>query len=124
MLWMAAIFLGSSFRLPAAAIPRLPFPAADKVAHFIEYAILSALYLFALDVALPGRHLAACILAAAMASAYGATDELHQAFVPGRDCSLMDWLADLAGAAGAAAVWLAVMRRSERRTRDASGAPS
>lgn len=29
--------------------------------------------------------------------AYAATDEIHQAFVPGRDANLMDWIADIAG---------------------------
>ena len=28
---------------------------------------------------------------------YGATDEWHQSFVPGRDASVLDWLADLCG---------------------------
>ncbi|MCX7803659.1 MAG: VanZ family protein [Planctomycetota bacterium] len=112
LFWMAAIFFGSSVRFPAVAVPKLLFPHADKLAHAIEYAILSTLYMFALEPLLPGRRLLAGFLAATMAVAYGATDELHQAFVPGRDCSLMDWLADLAGACTAAAVWLAIRRRS------------
>lgn len=33
----------------------------------------------------------------AFSMAYAATDEIHQAFVPGRDANLMDWIADIAG---------------------------
>ena len=45
--------------------------------------------------------------ALAIAVAYGATDEVHQMFVPGRTPDVMDVLADAAGALVAAAVCLA-----------------
>lgn len=38
-------------------------------------------------------------MAIALAVAYGALDECHQWFVPGRECSLADWHCDSAGAA-------------------------
>ncbi len=38
------------------------------------------------------------LLAFLIAFAYGGTDELHQYFVPGRQCSLWDLLADGLGA--------------------------
>jgi VanZ family protein len=38
------------------------------------------------------------VLAAALAGAYGVTDEWHQTFTPGRDASLADVVKDLAGA--------------------------
>jgi VanZ family protein len=31
-------------------------------------------------------------------SLYGASDEFHQYFVPGRDCEFFDWVGDTTGA--------------------------
>ncbi len=42
------------------------------------------------------------MLAVGVASAFGASDEWHQSFVPGRSAELADWVADTAGAACAA----------------------
>jgi VanZ family protein len=48
-----------------------------------------------------------------MASAvYGVSDEFHQRFVPGRNASIEDWVADVAGAAvGVAAAFAWRSRR-------------
>jgi VanZ family protein len=35
---------------------------------------------------------------ACIASLYGATDEIHQLFVEGRNCNAWDWVADTVGA--------------------------
>jgi VanZ family protein len=40
---------------------------------------------------------------------YGAGDELHQYFVPGRDCNVWDWLADALGAMMGTALAIPVM---------------
>ncbi len=46
-------------------------------------------------------------IACAVAAAYAVTDEIHQAFVPGRQAQVGDVLIDTAGAAlGIAALWL------------------
>jgi hypothetical protein len=45
-------------------------------------------------------------LAVLIVSAFGATDEWHQSFVPGRDCDVFDWLADTAGAALAVTLYV------------------
>jgi VanZ family protein len=60
-----------------------------KLAHIAEYAILGGLILRAV------RNAPAAVL---LASAYAATDEIHQAFVTGRHGSPLDWLIDTAGA--------------------------
>jgi VanZ family protein len=52
----------------------------------------------------------ALLLALSLASLYGATDEFHQSFVPGRSADVLDWLADTLGAAlGASAAGAATL---------------
>lgn len=68
-----------------------------KFVHASEYALLCFLWWRALaSVTTPRR---AALLAFVIASAYAATDELHQTFVDGRHGSPVDWLIDSAGAA-------------------------
>ena len=61
-----------------------------KLAHAAEYAVVGLLLLRAL-----GRAVAAFWLGAA----YAVTDEIHQAFVPGRVASPVDFAIDAAGLA-------------------------
>jgi VanZ family protein len=61
-----------------------------KLAHLTEYAILGALLFRAVQ-----RE----PLAVLLGSAYAVTDEVHQAFVTGRDGSPVDWLVDTLGVA-------------------------
>ena len=53
----------------------------------------------------------AAVLAIVTASVYGLTDEVHQAFVPLREASWQDWLADTMGAVIGAISWRSI--RSE-----------
>lgn len=46
-------------------------------------------------------------LALVFASLYGASDEWHQSFVPGRSADVWDWVADTLGAMLAMGIWLA-----------------
>ena len=86
-LWAAVIFVLSS-------IPDLGTDLGTwdlvlrKLAHLVEFAILGFLLARALR-----REPAAALLA----SLYAATDEVHQAFVPGRHASPLDWLIDTVG---------------------------
>jgi hypothetical protein len=106
--WMALIFAGSSVpnEVVAAASPRI---ALDKVAHFGEYSVLAFLLAGVARRSARGR-VAMPLLAVGcivLAAAYGASDEFHQRFVPGRDAGLDDLAADAIGAtAGALAAVL------------------
>lgn len=91
----------------------------SPLCHFAEYLVLGALLANALGV--HRSRARAFALALALASVYGATDEIHQLFVPGRMCDPLDWAVDTAGAAaGAAAMVLAACKRVSRH-RAASG---
>jgi VanZ family protein len=109
----ALIFYVSS--IPALATP--PGPFSDKHFHFASYALLSALLVRALASArasaVTGR---IALLAFALAAFYGATDEFHQSFVPGRTSAFDDLVADALGAAAAAGLLLAwaIIRRRRR----------
>jgi VanZ family protein len=108
--WCALIFTLSSF----SKLPAPPSGISDKHEHFVAYAILGALFLRALAKGrLTGVSMGIALVAVLSTVAYGATDELHQYFVPGRDCSLGDLLADTAGAFTAAALIFAyaIIRR-------------
>jgi len=75
------------------------FPFSDKVFHLILYFGLGGLTLWALRMTkLRGKtHIA--YIAFVCAVLYGLSDEIHQLFVPGREFSIMDLLADAVGAA-------------------------
>ena len=113
VLWAAAIFWTSSRPRPFAFLPREIF-AYDKLLHLGAYAILAGLVLGALSAARrPG--LRAVVLAAALATLYVATDELHQSRVPNRDADLADLAADATGAVAGA--WAAAVILRRRRAR-------
>ncbi len=93
--------------------PQLPGPTrwllevlGDKPLHAIEYSLLGGLCYRAFRQASGRRASRVALGLAVLASAgYGATDELHQAFVPGREPSSWDILADTLGAALGARAW-------------------
>jgi VanZ family protein len=92
---MAAIFVLSS----QPDVPSLPGGLTNHTGHLVGYAILSVLLLRALAGARWVGVTAWTATLAAIASAlYGVTDEWHQTFVPGRDASAGDLVADAAGA--------------------------
>jgi VanZ family protein len=80
-----------------------------KLAHFSEYALLTALWWRALRTRFADRR--ALIAAVVIAIVYAATDELHQTLVEGRVGAVHDVLIDAAGAC-AAAVMIARRRRA------------
>lgn len=104
---MAAIWwLSSQSQIPGPAL-RHPF---DWIAHALTYLALA----YSL-----GRATASSATAFLIAVWFGAFDEVHQAFVPGRDAGVTDWLFDLLGAL--LGVKLAVRRRSGHRESEDRG---
>lgn len=98
--YMALIFYLSSLPHPEEQLPNFLFEKlGDKLLHAIEYSVLAMLCYRAFR-RTAGAYAAqyAVVLAIAVSSFYGATDEVHQAFVPLRASSWSDWIADTAGA--------------------------
>jgi len=92
---------------------RVPF--RDKGVHFAEYAMLGALFAHGLRTTLETqRGFVVWVFAALAATLWGAIDEIHQAFVPGRNSDVRDLTADALGAMAGAAVYLLVRYRRER----------
>jgi len=112
-LWAGLIFVFSSIkRLPA---PQLGVNFADKIGHFIVYLIFGFLLVRAsLSISARGKEKRAILLAAALGILWGIVDEIHQAFVPGRDASFLDGVAD---AAGVLLISFVILWRVKRRSR-------
>lgn len=103
LLYLAMIFMLSS--QPHLA-PPLHFSNADKLFHLMEYGGLGVL-LARLIGALRGGpfRVGVALVALAVGSAVGATDECYQSIVPGRQSSVFDWMADTSGCALAQLAW-------------------
>lgn len=103
-LYAAFIFALSSLSRPPPFVPPALL-SLDKLLHLAEFAVLGALLARALRAGgwPPARVLVGALL---LGSLYGASDELHQAFVSDRHADLRDWAADTAGAALGAAAFL------------------
>jgi len=110
-----ALYAGAIFYLSAQSHPDEQLPAfllediSDKVLHAVEYAVLGGLCYRALRWGASGQVAShALLFAIGMASLYGMTDEVHQLFVPFRESSWQDWLADTIGAAIGALSWRSI----------------
>lgn len=93
LICMGIIFYLSS--LPGDEIKIPAYAMSDKVAHFLAYAVLGWLIAFR-------QYMGKTIrpsnwhdgLGQLIGILYGASDEIHQLFVPLREASLLDWTAD------------------------------
>jgi len=110
---MALAYVGVIFTLSAQPYLGTPFHFnnGDKVAHTLEYGGLAVL----LVLAVRGdrrwdRPLAGALLALALGLGIGICDENFQRLIPGRDCSLLDWMADAGGSILGQLLYLAIRR--------------
>jgi VanZ family protein len=93
------LFIATS--IPVERLPSIGF--TDKINHFIAYFILAILVNLTLIYQRKSRLLfeRAPIATIVICLLYGALDEVHQMFVPGRFAETLDWVADAIGAAAA-----------------------
>src|SRR5574342_508628 len=99
LLYAMLIFYLSSLPHPEDELPEFVFKKlSDKFLHLVEYAVLGLLCYRALRWATgPSVARRAVIITIMAVSFYGMTDEVHQAFVPFRESSWLDWLTDTMG---------------------------
>lgn len=97
VLYMALIWTLSSFSSVNVPIESMPF--SDKGAHFVEYGGLGLLLAHACIRTWPARRgFRTWLMTVILTTAWGALDEIHQAFVPGRNSDIFDLIADFLGA--------------------------
>ena len=123
-LLIAAVVYGAIIfavsQVPGSELAKLNVDVWDKAAHAAEYLLLGAVIMGWLVArrsssarTAPWREVAITV---GIVLVYGALDEVHQSFVPGRQPAITDVAADvIGGTVGAAALLLAVSRRSARR---------
>lgn len=93
--YMALIFVLSSLQ----NVPVLgDWNLNDKLKHMALFAVFAALVWRAVAFHAGRRPWMLVLWTVLIVSAYGATDEYHQSFVPGRSPDVRDWLADTAAA--------------------------
>lgn len=93
LLFMLAAIFYLSHQPSIELIPPL-FPMQDKVLHAIEFFLLFASLLLNIDLC---RGFHPLPLLFTTGSLWALFDEIHQSYVPGRDCSAGDFVADIVG---------------------------
>ncbi len=120
-LWWIGLWILSS--LPGEDIQLPPFPGADKLAHFLYFAVGGCLFAWLLARVLSWRgwKLVGTVLLGM--TLIGALDEFHQLQTPGRSgADGFDWMADAAGGfLGAVVVGWLYVRGKDRRSLGESG---
>lgn len=116
-IWIAVIFGLSS--IPGITADNVNLPTGfDKMAHFIEYAVLAVLFYRGLsyDSRKPG--LVMILVVVLTGTAVSVLDEMYQSYIPGRDSSPYDMMADVAGVAfGSVLAVLFQIRKAGRGSR-------
>lgn len=115
VLYAALIFALSAQASFALRLPR--FPHADKVVHATEFGGFGFLAARAVNLLSPQGPGFAAGMAIVAGACYGATDELHQRFVPNRDSDPWDLAADVVGSTLGAGAYLALYLVRARRRR-------
>lgn len=94
-------YLSSRPELPVKTV----FYGMDKVLHAVCYAVLGFFFSFSFKPREKPQPLIRVIVITLMVAVYGALDELHQSFIPGRDADIYDLAADAAGGLAAAVIF-------------------
>jgi VanZ family protein len=98
LIWMGFIFVLSS--IPGSTIARVEFPDAHLIAHSLLFGMLSYLGYRAFKHQHYSRFIGefSLLFSLFLVMLYGASDEYHQSFTPGRTEELKDFFIDVAAA--------------------------
>ena len=106
--WASLILIVTSIPIPGTLATASP-AGADKLVHATMYAVLA--WLTSRGAGAPSARAAMVVFAAV--AAFGAFDEWHQRFVPGRMSSRADLVADVIGAGVGVLAFQSAHRRRE-----------
>jgi len=97
ILWGALIFTLSS--IPGDSFPTLPFTISDKIVHGGIFFVFCYLVYRALrnQTRFPKLSAHSLSISLLFTALYGALDEFHQLYTPGREADILDFLADSVG---------------------------
>ena len=112
--WAAVIFALSS--VPGDDLPEVSAPNADKLVHALVYVALGLLCMRGVRATFSLAPARAILAATLLATLYGVTDEIHQAFTPLRSPDWRDGIADAAGGFVGALVMAKLAARRARAT--------
>jgi len=116
--WAVLLFFLSS--IPSRSLPKFVINVRDLFLHFIFYSVFGLLLSHAMIERPERASRWSRWLVVGIGVLYGASDELHQSFVPGRACSFLDFLADSAGVTVGLFLYFFLVRRLwfERKSRN------
>ena len=110
---MGAIFVLSD--QPGNSFDLVPFVMSDKLAHLVAYGTLAISVIYAFPELLrEKKRRTVVIITIGTCFLYGCSDEFHQSFIPGRNPSVGDIIADTAGAVLVCSAWLFHMKRKKK----------
>ena len=112
VIWLVAVLAISLMPLEGG---RTVFPHADKLLHFLIYAVTCALFVIVLTPPLTKKGMLfgrIVVVSVVLSSAYGLLIEVFQKIVPGRSFSLLDALSNTLGAL-AGASYVIIKRRKK-----------
>jgi VanZ family protein len=98
LLWALLIFISSS--LPAHVFPSMTIFRYDKLIHLLLFGMLALFVYRALTLPSVQYRFSwpRAILTVILVTLFGAGDEVHQHFIPGRSSEIADAVADFSGA--------------------------
>ncbi|MHA2600939.1 MAG: VanZ family protein [Candidatus Thorarchaeota archaeon SMTZ1-83] len=92
--------------VPGEEIPDIGFDFSDKLAHFLEYLVLGVFLLFAFK----GEK------TLVWGGIFAVIEEMHQFYIPGRECSAADLVMNLLGLVVSPAVFRLLVHLRKRRS--------